>query len=53
MGGGDDSDESDDDEYDGVERTLLDYNKRTSGLFILFTEFSPRRFVRKLTDYLQ
>ncbi len=51
MGGGD-SDNSED-EDDGYERKMALYNNRTRGFFLLFTEFSPQRFVRRLTEYLR
>jgi nitroreductase len=29
------------------------YNNRTRGFFLLFTEFKPWKFVRRLTEYLK
>ncbi len=50
MGGGD-SEESEDE--DGkLERKMLPYNSMNKGLFMLFTEFSPQIFVRRLVEYL-
>ena len=51
MGGGD-SDDSDDQD-DGLERKMLPYNNMTKGLFMIFTEFSPQRFVKRLVEYLK
>ncbi len=51
MGGGD-SDDSDDQD-DGVDRKMLPYNNMTKGLFMIFTEFSPQRFVKRLVEYLK
>lgn len=50
MGGGEESEESEDDE---LERTITDYNKKTLGFFILFSELSPRRFVRRFSNYMR
>jgi hypothetical protein len=51
MGGGDSSDS----EYEDGElkRKILRYNSMNKGLFMLFTEFSPRRFVKRLVEYLK
>ena len=51
MGGGDS--EVSDDQDDGVDRKMLPYNNMTKGLFMIFTEFSPQRFVKRLVEYLK
>jgi hypothetical protein len=51
LGGGD-SDDSDNLD-DGDERKMLPYNNMTKGLFMIFTEFSPQSFVRRLVEYLK
>jgi hypothetical protein len=48
MGGGD----SEDSEEGEDERMIADYNRKSQGLFMLYSASSPRRFVRKLTEYL-
>ena len=35
-------------EEDGIFRSLTPYNHMTNGIFLMFTMFSPQRFVKKL-----
>ena len=51
LGSADSEDSQDED--DSITRKILPYNNLTKGLFMLFTEYSPRRFVNKLKEYLK
>lgn len=49
MGGGD----SDDSEEEKEELIMAPYNNRTKGIFMIFAALPPRRFFRRLDNYLR